>query len=100
MCGGRVKGGAGSSDVISTSGSVAESGERGVGPTSGSWISISELRRIIFESEGGIERVRHNVGVTVGGNAAGQAGTDKRLDEAVNSVQKAFSDQPRDSCTL
>lgn len=50
MCGGRVSGGAGSSDNISTSASDTESGERGVGPASGSWISMSELRRIIVKS--------------------------------------------------
>lgn len=44
--------------------------------------------------------MRHNVGVTVGGNTAGQVGTDKRLDKAVDSEQQALSDQPRDCCTL
>lgn len=50
MCAGRVSGGTGSSESISTSVSGKESGESGVGPASGSWISMSELRRIVVDS--------------------------------------------------
>lgn len=51
MCGGRLKGGVGSSESISTSSSLVDAGERGAGPASGSWISMSELRRIIIRAK-------------------------------------------------
>lgn len=76
MCGGRLKGSAGSSESISTSRSLTDSGERGVGPASGSWISMSELRRIIIW----LARVRRGADKAKKG---GRGSTDKRLEEAV-----------------
>lgn len=68
MCAGRVNGGTGSSDSISTSFSGRESGESGVGPESGSWISMSELRRIIVDSRDAVYAVQ---GVQLKGGGAG-----------------------------